>query len=341
MSEYQCWTVASRPESTIEPKHFELSTGEVPAAGAGEMLIEVLWLILTPPLRMALTSGGIARTPIPIGAVMRSNGLGRVLHSDVAGFSAGDLVTGNMGWQTHLVSNGVGMAQAGSAPFDLPETTLLHVLGSGGATAYVGMVEYAKPRIGDTLVVSAAAGNVGSIVCQLGALQGCRVVGIAGSDDKCSWLTRDLGCAAAINYKTQDVAEALQQACPDGIDIYFDNVGGEVLDACLGLLRQNARVVLCGGTSQYNNDLDWYGPKNYFNLVYKQATMSGFYIFNFAHMFKEAHQRIGALLHTGEMQYAEDVMDGLESAPQALIRVLNGDNFGVQLVAVGGKAPTS
>ncbi len=139
MSEYKCWTVASRPEATIEPKHFELSTGELPAAGSGEMLIEVLWLILTPPLRMALTSGGIARKPIPIGAVMRSNGLGRVLQSDLAGFNEGDLISGPMGWQTHLVSNGAGMAHAGSPPFDLPQTTLLHVLGSGGATAYVGM----------------------------------------------------------------------------------------------------------------------------------------------------------------------------------------------------------
>ena len=335
MSEYQCWTVASRPEAAIEPQHFALSTNEMPSAGPGQMLIEVRWLILTPPLRMALTSGGIARKPIPIGAVMRSNGLGRVVESNLAAFSEGDLVMGNMGWQTHLVSDGTGMSHAGSAPFDLPETTLMHVLGSGGATAYVGMVEYAKPRVGDTLVVSAAAGNVGSIVCQLGRLQGCRVVAIAGSDQKCEWLTRDLGCAAAVNYKTQDVEEALREVCPTGIDIYFDNVGGEVLDACLGMLRQNARVVLCGGTSQYNNDLDWYGPKNYFNLVYQQATMSGFYIFNYAHMFKEAHDRIGALLHAGDMQYAEDILNGLEAAPQALIRVLNGDNFGVQLVNVG------
>ena len=336
MTEYQCWTVASRPEATIEEDHFDLTTDVLPTAGPGEMLIEVLWLILTPPLRMALTSGGIARKPIPIGAVMRSNGLGRVLQSDVAGFSEGDLITGNMGWQTHLVSDGTGIAHAGTAPFDLPQTTLLHVLGSGGAPAYVGMAEYGKPRVGDTLVVSAAAGNVGSIVCQLGRLQGCRVVAIAGSDRKCEWLTKDLRCAAAINYKTQDVGEMLKAACPEGIDIYFDNVGGEVLDTCLGMLRPNARVVLCGGTSQYNNDLDWYGPKSYFNLVYQQATMSGFYIFNFTHMFKEAHERIGKLLNTGEMQYAEDVLDGIESAPQALIRVLNGDNFGVQLVRVGG-----
>ncbi len=333
MDEHKYWTVASRPTTDVERDNFQLQSGAVPVPGQGEMLIRVEWLVLTPPLRMALTSGGITRSPIPIGDVMRGTGLGRVIASNAAGFTEGELVTGNMGWQTHLVSDGTGISHAGSS-HGLPDTTLLHVLGAGGATAYIGLSEYGQPRPGDTLVVSAAAGNVGSIVCQLGRLQGCRVVGIAGSDRKCAWLTETLGCTAAINYKTQDVSAALDEACPHGIDIYFDNVGGEVLDACLERVARDGRIVLCGGTSQYNNDLDWYGPKHYFNLVYKQATMSGFYIYNFTHQFRSVHRRLAALLKAKELTYAEDVTEGLDSAPDALIRVLNGDNFGVQLVRV-------
>jgi NADPH-dependent curcumin reductase CurA len=327
------WVVAARPEAEVLPEHFELLEAQVPSLGDNQVLIEVRWLILSPPLRMALTSGGISRSPIPLGDVMRSTGLGRVLQSNRADFSEGDLVTGPLGWQQYLVSNGQGISKVGDS-HGLPESTLLHVLGAGGATAYIGMSEYAKPQVGDTLVVSAAAGNVGSIVCQLGKLQGCRVVGIAGSQQKCDWLVNELGCSAAINYKSDDVAGALKEACPRGIDIYFDNVGGEVLDICLGMIRPRARVVLCGGTSQYNHDTDWYGPKNYFNLVYKQATMSGFYIFNFVDQFRGAHERLARLIGNDEMQYAEDVVEGIEKAPAALIRVLTGANFGTQLVRV-------
>lgn len=327
------WILASRPETEVSKSHFTLQESALPAIGADEFLIEVRWLVLSPPLRMALTSGGISRQPIPIGEVMRSTGLGRVVESNNASFQAGDLVTGNLGWQQYLISNGTGISKAGSSR-DLPESTLLHVLGAGGATAYIGMGEYAQPRPGDTLVVSAAAGNVGSIVCQLGRLQGCNVVGIAGSDQKTDWLLNQLGCDSAINYKTENVAERLAAACPKGIDIYFDNVGGEILDLCLGMIRRNARVVLCGGTSQYNHDLDWYGPKNYFNLVYQQATMSGFYIFNFTDQFKTAHDRLAALIQAGALQYAEDIVEGIEQAPDALVRVLTGRNFGTQLVRV-------
>lgn len=327
------WVVASRPEAEVLPENFDLLETQVPALADNQVLVEVRWLILSPPLRMALTSGGISRAPIPLGDTMRSTGLGRVLQSRHADFTEGDLVTGNLGWQQYLLSNGQGLANAGDSR-GLSESTLLHVLGAGGATAYVGMSEYARPQVGDTLVVSAAAGNVGSIVCQLGKLQGCNVVGIAGSQQKCDWLVDELGCSAAINYKSEDVAKALTAACPRGIDIYFDNVGGEVLDICLGMIRQNARVVLCGGTSQYNHDLDWYGPKNYFNLVYKQATMSGFYIYNFADKFRQAHERLAQLINNNQLQYAEDVVEGLENAPQALIRVLSGANFGTQLVHI-------
>ncbi|NIP15860.1 MAG: zinc-binding dehydrogenase [Pseudomonadales bacterium] len=330
------WTVASRPDDEVEEGNFQL-VGE--AAGEpeeGEFLIATRYLVVSPPARMALTSGGIARRPVPIGATMRGTGLGQVVASRHPGFDEGELVIGDLGWQEYAVSDGAKrhpVRKVGARP-GMPESTLLHVLGAGGATAYFGMIEYAKPRIGDTLVVSAAAGNVGSLVCQLGRMQGCRVVGIAGSEEKCTWLTNDLGCAAAIDYKREDVASALDAACPEGIDIYFDNVGGEILDAALARIAMGARVVLCGGTSQYNHDLDWYGPKNYFNLVYRQAEMAGFYVYNFAHRFEEAFSRLASLLESGELKYAEDVLQGIGQAPAALIRVLRGENFGVQLVKV-------
>lgn len=330
------WVVASRPEAEVRADNFELKQAPIPAVPPGALLVRTRHLVVSPPARMALVSGGIAGRPIPIGATMRGSGLGEVVESRHADFAVGDLVTGDLGWQQYAVSDGVRrrpMRKVQSRS-GLPDSTLLHVLGAGGATAYFGMTVYCQPRPGDALVVSAAAGNVGMLVCQLGRLQGCRVVGVAGGRAKCDWLVNDLGCAAAIDYKNEDVGERLEQTCANGIDIYFDNVGGAVLDAALARIAQGARVVLCGGTSQYNNDLDWYGPKNYFNLVYKQAQMAGFYVFNFADRFEEAHSRLAALIADGSLIYKEDVLEGIEQAPEALMRIFRGDNIGVQLVKV-------
>ena len=330
------WVVASRPEAEVRAHNFELKQVPIPAVPPGALLVRTRHLVVSPPARMALVSGGIAGRPIPIGATMRGSGLGEVVESRHADFAVGDLVTGDLGWQQYAISDGVRrrpMRKVQSRS-GLPDSTLLHVLGAGGATAYFGMAVYCRPRPGDALVVSAAAGNVGMLVCQLGRLQGCRVVGVAGGRAKCDWLVNDLGCAAAIDYKNEDVGERLEQTCPNGIDIYFDNVGGAVLDAALARIAQGARVVLCGGTSQYNNDLDWYGPKNYFNLVYKQAQMAGFYVFNFADRFEEAHSRLAALIADGSLIYKEDVLEGIEKAPEALMRIFRGDNIGVQLVKV-------
>ena len=328
------WIVASRPEVEVEASNFALRRAPVEAIGPGSMLLKGRYFTVNPPARMALVSGGIARRPIPIGATMRGSGLAEVIESRNPAFAEGDLVMGDLGWQRYTISDGVRrrVVKKVQAPEGLPESTLLHVMGGGGATAWFGMTEYARPRAGDTLVVSTAAGNVGAIVCQLGKLQGCRVVGIAGGARKCSWLVNELGCDAAIDYKAEDVDSRLDESCPNGIDIYFDNVGGEILDAALARISFGARVVLCGGTSQYNNDLDWYGPKNYFNLVYKQAEMAGFYIFNFSNRFDEAHSRLAALMAEGKVRYKEDILEGIESLPEALMRLFRGDNFGVQLV---------
>jgi NADPH-dependent curcumin reductase CurA len=330
------WRIRSYPQGEISDANFEFQREPVPVPGPGEFLVKTTHLIITPPLRMALGTGGIAGRPLPVGSLMRGSGQGRVVASNHPGFSEGDLVSGPFGWQEYAVSDGASLIPVQKVtPFgSIPVTANLHAMGSGGATAFVGLYDIARPCIGDVVLVSAAAGNVGSIVCQLAKLSGCRVVGIAGSDAKCRWLTEDLGVDAAINYKTADVAGQLAVACPDGIDIYFDNVGGETLDAALERINQGARVVLCGATSQYEGDARWYGPTKYFNLVYKQATMQGFYIFNFQHRFPAAYARLQALIEGGALQYAEDVMEGLENLPAALARVLKGENFGTQLVSL-------
>ncbi len=328
--------MASRPETEVEPGNFELVEEPVASLTPGTMLLRTRYLTVNPPMRMALVSGGIAGKPIPIGRTMYGSGLAEVVESQNSAFAPGDLVMGDLGWQEYVISDGARRraVRKVEAPEGLSPTTLMHVLGGSGHTAYFGMVEFCKPRVGDTMVVSTAAGSVGALVCQLGRLQGCRVIGIAGSDEKCDWVVDELGAEACINYRSEDVATRLAETCPGGVDVYFDNVGGETLDAVLGQIAMGARVVLCGGTSQYNNDLDWYGPKNYFNLVYKQAEMSGYFVSNFAHRFDESLARLTALVRDGRLKYREDVLEGIENVPWALIRILRGENFGIPLIKV-------
>ncbi|MFN3231082.1 MAG: NADP-dependent oxidoreductase [Alphaproteobacteria bacterium] len=330
------WIVRSRPNDQVSLANFEQRTVPVDEPGDGEFGIETLYLTVSPPARMWLTSGGLTGVPVPVGGVMRGSGIGRVVGSRHPGFADGDIVSGALGWTDYTLSDGAAKmpVQKIAAPDGLPLTTAMHVLGGTGATAYFGLYEFGLPRVGDMVLVSAAAGSVGAIVCQLAKMAGCKVVGIAGSDAKCAWLTDTLGMDGAINYKREDVAIRIKDLCPNGIDIFFDNVGGETLDAALDNIAHGARVVLCGGTSQYDQEAEWLGPKNYFNLVYKEATMRGFYIFSFAARFGESRDRLGALLRAGSLTYNEDILEGIDSAPEALLRVLAGENFGTQLIKV-------
>lgn len=330
------WVVASRPEVMATPEHFRLEEEDLPELEDGEFLIDVVYLRTNPPLRMLLVSGSGLGDPIPLGGTMASNGLGRVAQSNNSDFEVGDIVTGGLAWQDQVISDGATKTPVRKLQKsnEFPVSALMTVLGSAGLTAYFGVFDYAKPKPGDTLVVSTAAGTVGSAVCQIGKLERCRVIGIAGSKRKCDWVTDELGADACIDYQSEDVHARLKELCPDGIDIYFDNVGGETLDAALDLIAQGARVVLCGASSQYTHDLDWYGPKNYFNLVYRQAQMYGFYIANFADRFDEATAYMADLISKGNMKYAEEIIEGLEQTPAALERVLRSENFGTVLVEV-------
>lgn len=330
----QQWLVRSYPETLVSEDNFQLVEVPIPALEAGQVLLQTTHLVMSPPLRMAIGTGGITGNVVPIGNLMRGSGQARVVESRHPGFEVGDIVSGAMGWQTYSVTDGQKpfLIEKTRARADQPVSANLHVMGASGATAYVGLYDLASPRIGDVVLVSAAAGTVGALVCQLAKHSGCRVVGIAGSDEKCRWLMETIGIDGVINYKREDVASRVQALCPGGVNVYFDNVGGETLDIALDNIAHGARVILCGATSQYEGDSQWYGPKNYFNLVYREATMTGFYIFSYAHRFKEAWRRLGELINRGDIRYQEDLLEGIEQVPAGLKRVLAGENFGTQLV---------
>lgn len=323
------WIVTSRPEGQATLANFALQQADVPSPAEGEFGIETLCIAVSPASVVWLN----AAQP---GDVMRGTAIGRVHNSRNANFKDGDLVQGALGWTEYLVSDGARKTPVEklTLPAGEPVTSRLHVLGATGVTAYFALFDIGKPRVGDTVVVSAAAGSVGSIVCQLARLAGCHVVGIAGSEAKCAWLKDDLGVADTINYKSEDIAARLGALCPKGIDVYFDNVGGRTLEAVIDRLSVGARIVLCGATSQYDGQAQWTGPSNYFSLVPKQAEMRGFHIMYYGSRMEEGRNRLRPLLANGDLKFAQDLLHGIEEAPHALVRVLSGANFGSQVVAV-------
>jgi NADPH-dependent curcumin reductase CurA len=261
---------------------------------------------------------------------MRAGGLGEVVRSRHPGFAEGELVQGMLGWQDYAVV-GLGLSHV---PEGVPPTWVLGALGITGLTAYFGMLDLGEPKPGETVVVSGAAGATGSVAGQIAKIRGARVVGIAGGPEKCSWLTRAAHFDAAIDYKGQDVAQRLSDLCQDGIDVYFDNVGGEILDACLGRLAQRARVVLCGGISGYNEPAPPPGPRNLMNLVIQRARMEGFIVIDYAARFGEGVAELRKWLEEGRIAHQEDVQEGLENAPSTFLRLFRGENRGKQLLKV-------
>jgi len=252
--------------------------------------------------------------PVAIGEVMRGITIGVVEQSYHADFQAGDIVQGILGWQEYALTDGAGLTQLPRDP-SLPLTAYMGLFGIIGPTAYFGLLDIGKPKAGETLVVSAAAGAVGSLVGQIGKIKGCRVVGIAGTDEKCRWITEALGFDAAINYKTEPFRERLQKHCPDGIDVYFDNVGGEILDAVLSLINVRARIVICGTISHANLTEPVPGPYNFRSILTQRARVEGFIILDYVDRFQEATEDLGRWLTEGKIQYRVEVVDGLENAP--------------------------
>jgi NADPH-dependent curcumin reductase CurA len=337
MTKNRQWLLAARPAGRpIHESDFRWAEGPLPSPREGEILVRTLYLGCDPSQKGWMENAANYEAPIAIGDVIRGRTVGRVIESRAADFASGDLVRGFWGWADYACVPGIAdpvMLEKLSP--DQPPSAALSGLGSTSLTAYIGLLEIGKPRAGDTVVVSGAAGATGSIAGQIARISGCRVIGIAGSRDKCAWLTDELGFDAAINYATEDVAAKLKQHCPDGIDVFYDNVGGRILDAALGRLAIHARVVLCGGISRYESDRAAPGPENYFNLVLMRARMEGFIVRDYASHFANARQRLLHWVQSGQLKYREDILVGLENAPRALLRLFRGENFGKQLVKVG------
>lgn len=271
--------------------------------------------------------------PVAKGEVMRGFGIGIVEQSRNVNFPEGTLVEGFLGWQNYALVDGTNLHKLPSNP-SMPLTTYLGLLGFIGMTAYFGLLDIGKPKVGETLVVSGAAGAVGSLVGQIGKIMGCRVVGIAGSEEKCRWLKEELGFDAAINYKTEPVLESLQQHCPSGIDVYFENVGGEILDAVLKLINLKARIVLCGLISQYNATQPVPGPYNFINIITKRAKVEGFIVLDYFNRTQEALSNLSEWYAQGKIKYRVDVIDGLENAPRTINKLFNGTNQGKLIIKI-------
>ncbi len=330
---YRALHLAARPEGDPKDSDFELKSGDLPALEEGKIRVATRFISIDPAMRVWMSEAKSYWPPVGLGEVMRASAIGEVMESQHPKFAVGSWVNGMLGVQDGLVSDGKGLRAFN--PKQLPDPAwALSIFGGTGLTAYFGLKEIGQPQAGETLVVSAAAGAVGSTVVQIGKVLGMRVIGIAGGADKCAYVTDTLGADAAIDYKNEDVSKALKQHCPDGIDVYFDNVGGDILDAVLKRLRLKARIVLCGGISQYNVEGAARGPANYLSLISARAKMEGFVIIDYLNRTEEAVADLGKWTAAGKITSKLDIVDGLENFPTALRRVYSGANFGKQLVRV-------
>jgi NADPH-dependent curcumin reductase CurA len=325
--------LAQRPDGRPDRETFDLRTVELPDPEPGEVLVRSLYLSVDPYMRDRMRAGESYSEPWEVGDPLRGAVVAEVVESNGAGFEAGQTVVGNLEWAEHSVTSADDLTPVDTGA--LPISTALNVLGMPGRTAYFGVREVAEPRAGDTMVVSGAAGAVGSVAGQLGELQGANVIGIAGSDEKVEWLTDELGFSAAINYKKEDVSERLSEVAPDGIDVYYDNVGGPITDAVFGRLNVDARVAVCGQIALYNDEELPTGPRKLAKLIETRARVEGLLVRDFAPRFREATEHLGELVGAGELEYRETVTEGLENAPDAFLGLFDGENIGKQLVKMG------
>lgn len=334
------WHLASRPTGKPTRENFEMVTTEIPGPTPGQILVKTLYQSVDPYMRPCLTEGGTHST-WELGEPMEADIVGEVIESEADEFETGDVVIARSLWSEHTVIDAEAFRSSVKMrrvdPELAPVSTALGVLGSGGTTAYFGLIDKGEPEPGDTVVVSAAAGSIGSVVGQLARIAGARVVGIAGSDEKIAWLTEELGFDAAINYRTTDtLTGALEAVCSDGVDIYFDNVGGAITDSVWPLLNDNARVPVCGQVALYNETETPVGPRKLGSLIATCARVEGFRSGNYTtEEWQAVIRRLAAFIHSGELRYREDVADGFETAPSAFIGLFEGENIGKQLVKVG------
>ena len=324
--------LAARPVGLPKPSDWQLTEEAVPEPGEGEFLVQVQYISLDPAMRGWMNDAKSYIRPVAIGEVMRAGAAGKVIRSKHNGFREGDLVVGGFGVQEYAVSDGKGVNKVDAR---LPLPTYLGTLGMPGMTAYFGLLDVGKPRPEQTVVVSGAAGAVGSVVGQIAKIKGCRAVGIAGGADKCRLIVEEFGFDAAIDYKKEDVKAALKTHCPKGIDVYFDNVGGDILDAALARLARGARIVICGAISQYNNTEGMKGPANYMSLLVNRASMTGMVVFDYADRYVDAAREMAVWIAAGKLKAKEDVVPGgIAAFHDTLLKLFKGENTGKLVLAL-------
>jgi NADPH-dependent curcumin reductase CurA len=325
--------LAARPEGLPKPTDWNYTEEPVRDPGAGEVLVKTLYLSLDPAMRGWMNEGRSYIAPVGIGDVMRAGGAGRVIASGNPAFAVGDHVTGVLGAQEYALI-GVDAAKGLTKvdPKLVPLPVYLAALGVTGLTAYFGLLEVGQAKAGDTVVISGAAGATGLVAGQIAKIKGCRAVGIAGGAEKCNYIVKELGFDAAIDYKKENVLEALRQHCPKGINVYFDNVGGDILDAALANIARGARVVICGAVSQYNSTTGIKGPSNYLSLLVNSARMEGFIVFNYQARYGEAAREMAGWMMAGKLKSKEDIVEGFRTFPDTLLRLFRGENLGKLMI---------
>ena len=327
--------LATRPVGLPKRSDWNYVEEPVREPRPGEVLVKTLYLSLDPAMRGWMNEGRSYIAPVAIGDVMRAGGAGRVIASANPAFAVGDHVTGVLGAQEYaLVSADAARGLTKVDPKLAPLPVYVGALGITGLTAYFGLLDVGKAKAGDTVVVSGAAGATGMVAGQIAKIKGCRAVGIAGGTDKCNYIVKEFGFDAAIDYKNENVIEGLRKHCPKGVDVYFDNVGGEILDAVLSQLARGARVVICGAISQYNSTTGIKGPSNYLSLLVNSARMEGFIVFNYVAKYGEAAREMAGWMMTGKLKSKEDIVEGFQTFPDTLLKLFRGENFGKLMIKV-------
>jgi NADPH-dependent curcumin reductase CurA len=332
--------LAARPVGLPTREGWSFTTEPVTEPAPGGIVVKTLSLSLDPAMRGWMNEGKSYIPPVGIGEVMRAGGIGKVIASANPKFAVGDIVTAGLGVQEYASFDEGNIKRSGVAKIDLRMgsiTQWLNVLGMPGMTGYFGLMDVGQPKAGETVVVSGAAGAVGQTVGQLAKIKGCRVVGIAGGKAKCDWVVSELGFDACIDYKGGSVRDGLKEHCPNGVDIYFDNVGGEILDHVLAKINRKARIIICGAISQYNNTTAVQGPKNYLSLLVNRARMEGIVVFDYADRYGIAIAEMAGYLKDGKMKSKEDIVVGIETFPETLLKLFNGENFGKLVLQVASE----
>jgi len=324
--------LAQRPVGMCQRSNWNYTEEALRQPGDGEVLVKTLYLSLDPAMRGWMNEGKSYVPPVQIGEVMRAGGVGRVLASRHPAFIEGDHVYGALGIQEYATLAGKTLTKVDAHAAALP--VYLGTLGMPGMTAYFGLLDIGAPKAGETVVVSGAAGAVGTVVGQIAKIKGCRAIGIAGGKEKCDYIVRELGFDAAIDYKSDDLKKALRQHCPQGVDVYFDNVGGEILDTVLTQLARHARIVICGAISQYNTTSGVRGPSNYMSLLVNRAKMQGMVVFDYADRYADAMREMAGWMAAGKLKSREDIVSGIETFPETLLKLFKGENTGKLVLKV-------